>query len=379
MKQNSVVGASIFILLLLASCEDGSEKVVIDSLSTDSGIPGDTVVVFGSGFSRFNIDLQIFWDEKVLPPITSWNDSVVFRVPFEVAPGEHLVRVVKNGNISNAVGFVVRRDAWYLESNLTGQRDGFAVVEFENYCYFVGAQSFTERYHFGLARWDSVSGLQNPRFGGGAVVSSGTLFVGQGVGTDFNGNQIGVPFLDAYNPENDQWNTVAMFPSSSIARSAFSHGRRLYFLSGTDFLIFDMDSEIWTNAPHIPNPRTGWSAVSFNNRVYVVGGEDPSGVPVAAFDAFELDTETWSEAGELPIARTSHGAIVLNGKVYLVGGYRSELLNDGPVDSWDPAENIVEPRANMRTPLLNPRLAVWNNRIYVFGNDANPVVEVYLE
>lgn len=69
----------------------------------------------------------------------------------------------------------------------------------------------------------------------------------------------------------------------------------------------------------LPTARSGIAAVTFDNKVYVFGGEGPEG----AFDENEVydpKTDTWSTASPMPTARHGLGAAEVDGVIYVIGG-----------------------------------------------------------
>ena len=62
-------------------------------------------------------------------------------------------------------------------------------------------------------------------------------------------------------------------------------------------------------SPHVPIPRTGHSISIFSNKLYIIGGMDPSSevIPLSSLSILDLGTGAWSTtptSGDIPLPRS---------------------------------------------------------------------------
>lgn len=75
----------------------------------------------------------------------------------------------------------------------------------------------------------------------------------------------------------------------------------------------------WEAAAPLPTARSGIAAAALGGRIYVFGGEGPSGT-FAENEVYDPATNTWTAAAPMPTARHGLGAAVSSGVIYVIGG-----------------------------------------------------------
>lgn len=107
----------------------------------------------------------------------------------------------------------------------------------------------------------------------------------------------------------------------------------------------------WYSATALSTERSYFSAVAYNNRMYILGGQNNSntgGVTTVEYANINPNgtLSAWSTTGmsTLPSARFGHTAHVYNDYIYLIGGnsggtlqntvYYTKLKSDGTMNSW---------------------------------------------
>ncbi len=109
-------------------------------------------------------------------------------------------------------------------------------------------------------------------------------------------------------------------------------------------------------------------AVSFNNKIWVIGGQDFAGYKNDIWSS--TDGMTWEE--QTPIGthfspRSLHTVVVFNNKIWVVGGQNSsgnllnEIWNSSDGVNWVQANNA--PNGNVFTPTLT----IFNNKLWLIG------------
>ncbi len=123
----------------------------------------------------------------------------------------------------------------------------------------------------------------------------------------------------------------------------------------------------------IPVSLQGTCSISWNGRLYVVGGDNGSAQSSVYSAQISVDGSVgaWNtETNSLPSARRYHSMAVWNGRLYVVGGdngsaqssvYSAQISVDGSVGAWNTEIN------SFNTPIQSHTISIWNQRIYVIG------------
>ena len=82
---------------------------------------------------------------------------------------------------------------------------------------------------------------------------------------------------------------------------------------------FDPARGGWTRLPDQPAPARAAAGAAFGGKLFVVGGQTPSGTSRRVM-AYDPRTREWSTRAPLPAPRYNAAAAALGGKLYVVGG-----------------------------------------------------------
>lgn len=132
----------------------------------------------------------------------------------------------------------------------------------------------------------------------------------------------------------------------------------------------------WRLTTPMPSSLYGIGAVTFNNRIYVLGGNAtyPSAFTEVVFAPVLSNGNLgeWVATSSFQVARGHHSSLAVNGFLYVLGGVSpyvyldsvefATVLPDGNTSAW-----------SSTTPLPGPRMgaasANYNGRIYIFGGN----------
>ena len=76
------------------------------------------------------------------------------------------------------------------------------------------------------------------------------------------------------------------------------------------FECYDPRTDSWSRLPDAPTARGGVGAAQHDRRVYVAGGEQPSGT-YREVEIFDARTNTWTRGPDLPMPRHGLGVVVV--------------------------------------------------------------------
>jgi N-acetylneuraminic acid mutarotase len=165
---------------------------------------------------------------------------------------------------------------------------------------------------------------------------------------------------------------------------------RIYVIGGTSTVTeeYDPSSNIWSTKTAIPTARSGLAVVTFQNKVYAIGGFDHAypGKPTAKNEVYDPATNTWLTKAEMPTARGDICANTVNGQIYVIGGlewfgyYKVEESNK--TEAYDPTTNSWTVKAEMPFTVRYQSSVSIGDKIYVLAsqipmNDTKLPIQIY--
>jgi len=99
---------------------------------------------------------------------------------------------------------------------------------------------------------------------------------------------------------------------------------------------YDPATDRWQTRANMPTARSGIAAAVLGGRIFVFGGEAPSGTFGEA-EAYDARSDVWSAQPRMPTARHGLGAAVAGGRIYVISG------GPRPGDTSSSANEIFAP------------------------------------
>lgn len=174
--------------------------------------------------------------------------------------------------------------------------------------------------------------------------------------------------------DTQRWTPQPDMPAVRSRFALVSYDRKLYAiggvrLSGTTSLveIFDPDTSGWQEGTSKPTQAANVKGIALNDRIYVPGGCTDAGQALDTLEVFDPQKNSWSEAAALPEPRCAYALTAREGKLYLLGGFDGADFVD-TVFVYDPGSDSWATDA----PSLPVRLgfagaATLNEEIYLAG------------
>lgn len=138
----------------------------------------------------------------------------------------------------------------------------------------------------------------------------------------------------------------------------------------------------WYRDADLSSPRSGIKAVAYNNRLYLMGGITSDGGTQSVANSTQIADLTpdgrlssWSSSINLPYASYGYSAVAYNDRLYLVGGassigasprssvYYSKINADGSLNNWQ--QTVSMPTGRMSNG--GDFGTVWGAYLYVSG------------
>ena len=232
----------------------------------------------------------------------------------------------------------------------------------------------------GSSNWVSRTSPGQPLIGAAVAVNSGPIFViGGSDGTHVLGNVASYdPLSDTWTPHESKPTPVRDAQAASVVLSGklFVPGGRTANGTVTDVLeIYDSKNHAWSKGRALPAPRSGYGLVVVGGQLYVFGGWDGTAYRAEVY-RYEPENDRWDELTPMPTARAFACVVSFEEGVYVIGGENSS----GPLYNNEEYTPASEGAANaqpwrQRTPLPQPvsksGCGVVDNKVYLFGGSNN--------
>ena len=219
------------------------------------------------------------------------------------------------------------------------------------------------------------------------VLDGGTVWFAGGFKDGYKGHCIAEVWN--YDIEKDRYTAAPLLPETRGGGGLALAGRKLHFFGGVkadrdtdaaDHWVLDLDewakgSARWKKAAPMPDPRNQFSTVTFDGKVYAIGGQyhhDSMQLDQPRVDIYDPETDSWSFGPSLPKghSHSEGGTFVHGGRIYMVGGHTTpkggrksidpDILALTPGGQWE----VV---AKLPTPLSSPAAGIIGGRLYVAG------------
>jgi len=216
---------------------------------------------------------------------------------------------------------------------------------------------------------------------GVAVVNEKIYAIGGRTGSLGTGADIGFTGAnEEYNPTTDKWTFKMPMPTPRAYLAVVSYENKIYCIGGVNVEngeyaalgtneVYDPATDTWETKASLPKPKLGVTASVVSGKIFVVGGESN------VLEVYDPAADSWSEAAPIPVAPEAfyYGSCVsavVNGEVHVIGAFpleNSHQVYDTNANSWSFGKPLVAgyySAASAATVGVNAF-----RRIYVFGVD----------
>ncbi len=125
----------------------------------------------------------------------------------------------------------------------------------------------------------------------------------------------------------------------------------------------------WTATTPLPQPLFAEGAVIFHGRIYVAGGNDATGTPIAKVYSAKINIDgtlsAWTTLQDLPVALAYHQLVTSSGYLYVLGGTTASVDPISKTQSASSQGAIYYEPINIRNGgLIN---AAWTTNVAAMG------------
>lgn len=228
--------------------------------------------------------------------------------------------------------------------------------------------------------------LPTARHESNAVVYNGMIYL-------FGGR--GERPVDRFDPNTNTWEVIATTPLEMHHFQPVIHDNKIYIIGAftccypseptiADIHVFDPADNTWSIAGTMPEDRLRGSAgaVSYNNKIYLIGGNTAghSGGAVGWLDEYDPSTGNWTVLPDAPTARDHFSAAVINNKLFVAGGRQTARSFDFTVpqsEIFDFASNEWRSVANIPTQRAGTMTVVHEAKAIVIGGESQTMYEAH--
>ena len=174
--------------------------------------------------------------------------------------------------------------------------------------------------------------------------------------------------LDAHHRLTERWLRLIPYLLIFILITLLGVGfyLRQMYLSSLPVNPTASSEQRWSVHKPMTEPRAGGAAVSFDNGIYVIGGETTGGV-TAQMTFYTPDQDSWLALSPMPVAVTDISAGVIGGKIYIPGGKTTSGSTSNGLQVYDTRTKTWEEKASVPVRVSGYALAVYEGKIFIFG------------
>ncbi|MBZ5662287.1 MAG: hypothetical protein LAO08_17950 [Acidobacteriia bacterium] len=251
-------------------------------------------------------------------------------------------------------------DTWTLKKPMPVATHHAAIAEYQGKIYVMGGAvqptgggpnqfptSNAWEYDPAADSWKALAPMPSSRMAASAAEVGGKIYVIGGASVHPGHKLVSlspsVPHRaldtnEAYDPATNKWETRSSMPTARnhaaigvVNGKIFVIGGRLaaaYLASGTDTDVveqYDPAADSWGTAGlRMPIARSGMGWATFQDRIYIAGGQEYDAHIVAAIravEAYDPASNQWTVLPTMPTARHGVNVAVVNNRLYVIGGH----------------------------------------------------------
>lgn len=199
--------------------------------------------------------------------------------------------------------------------------------------------------------------------------------------------------IHIFDPATNTWSTEGTMPTSRLRGSAgtFTYNNKIYVVGGNTaghsggavpwFDEYDPATGNWRVLPDAPNARDHVAVAMVGTKLVAAAGRQSNigaGNTVAATDVYDFSENKWIlSSHDVPTERAGTMAVTFNDMVYVIGGESTSLTTAHPTvevfnptnGTWRGLENMITPRHAGGAALIGSDLHVFTGSTTRGGGD----------
>ena len=184
------------------------------------------------------------------------------------------------------------------------------------------------------------------------AAAGGRLFAIGGRASGFS--DPGMSIVEAFDPKTGVWEAVAPMPTARYGAGAAVVDGKIYVAGGArsnteaplaTVEVYDPTTNTWVSAPSMSTPRKFFGLAVLGGKLYAAGGKSGTDGHLKLAEVFDPQTQAWAPITPMGTARTSMPLTAVRGKLYAAGGAASAAK--ATVEAYDPQHDRWEAVASL--------------------------------
>ncbi|XP_039271297.1 kelch-like protein 7 [Styela clava] len=278
-----------------------------------------------------------------------------------VAPSYQNKVVVLDGSPEFIREYDGHRKVWeeteIVSSDAISGCDNYSAVYVDPYIFILSDDKSVYRLKYTKdpnAMWIKVSSmLKDHGARPPAIAHDGAIYV-IGLGnespgkTTASGEKYSVP-EDRWTPLPDMSEEKDMNALAAVGHSIYSCGGLLRKTPLNTVEKLNLKTMHWQGVASMKTPRYGAAAVTYNDKIYVIGGENTTVLSYAEF--YDTITGVWTDILQMTMPRNYCHGFVHDNKIYAVSGIWGTNFFGEPVEAYDIEKNTWERQTRFLAPV----------------------------
>ncbi|XP_078493669.1 kelch-like protein 25 [Ciona intestinalis] len=256
-----------------------------------------------------------------------------------------LISLGGKNTLTKVTKFDLQTKQWSQLPDLPVGRDDAAAVVIDDVLYYTAGDLQTDgettatnivhrmKLKEKVLKWEKVASMRVKRWGFGAAVFNGIIFVFGG-GDDTNKR---LSSGESYVVSLNKWIRIKPMKIARSTHSVVALNGNLFSLGGKNLCSverYDPLSDEWEDVAPMQTPRSSFVAVVLNNVIYAIGGNDGK-QRLKSVEKYNVEDDTWVYVEDMNIERYVHAACVAQNKIYVVGGVDSNDTFVKSIECYD--------------------------------------------
>jgi len=190
-----------------------------------------------------------------------------------------------------------------------------------------------------------------------------------------------VSAVQVFSPQTNSWHIATHLPTPRREPAAALLGRRIVVAGGFNGIndgdiegysdiveAYDLDTQQWQRLARLHSPRRGLTMVTFENKLYAIGGYVAGDGYLDTVERYDPDQDAWQTLDWKITPRTWIATVVADNSIVILGGFnRTGFL--GLVERVDPRTGKICSPAPMRVPRSWFAAVPMGNRVLTLGGE----------
>ena len=176
-----------------------------------------------------------------------------------------------------------------------------------------------------------------------------------------------------FNPNQFKWSTLDL-KMDRRGSTVTSFNEELYVIGGEgswrDVQIYDPVFNKWRQGGSMKTSRAGHSAVVLQEHIYVIAGHNGE-VCQSSADCYNPVTDLWTEISGMSKARRCAAAVAVGRNLFVVGGFgdMTRLTIEPSCEIFDPGANQWSLVPSLSFPRAASGIVSTGDKVYLFGGE----------